>query len=722
MSIISSHKEYVLERLLLAHLLKGELPTADSLEEELEAYMKEHPSLAEPTSKQADFDVERVSEAKASKIQEIANYISDDVSIVNRELRHILEKGKSHYERWTVELYRLLNKAKRIEHEVDSLLMLQGDTAGYFSQVSDVFVDTTKLDMDLTNAKIDTKANSVTLDPDAPLNPDASGGSRIDLRTMLEDDVFFSVLSTTPTGYTPVPGDKLVHMFSSLSSGWQGIVNKGSSGEVVCELKARLSRSENISVSRIVYDSNVGDAGGNASVTCMHSTDGYQWYMVDHPTPTQSLDAGIASWHFPKTDMRWVKFLLRKANYDYVDGGTYYYNFGADNVRLYGSMYSSTTGGTLVTQAIQPLDYEDKVVPFTKASLHVCEESVDSEALGTDIKYYLSASADGENWTGETQVEPPDRANRIWPAVANFGGASKIDNVKNSDSLGMLDSSSSSKLAIIKDIDPSSHIPYGYKNGSYGFVNTVIPLKDADTGNALSAQHIFNSMEVWRNVFDADAPSTLVRNVPAGWGKDNDRYYCQFYVGSSGGTVFDFGPSACVIDGEERSGKVPVSLGVHSFSTAVGNWSNFYDDSYAPPTDEDALEALDPLYPYNHKLVLEGFSYPSGFSGERKYESNADILAEYFCKRTSTYDLENNIEDKERHFAFVKTLGQSNSPAAGVLLYRNMSFDDHANERCRVLWNSGKSSFKYIKMKAILSTTQEENTPVLYSYRIKIGS
>lgn len=722
MSIISSHKEYVLERLLLEHLLDGEIPTADVLEGELEEYMEEHPSLAEPTSKQADFDIERVSEAKASKIQEIANYLSADVSIVNRELKHLLDKGKAHYERWTVELYRLLSKAKRIEHETDTLLMLHGDTAGYFSQVSDVFVDTTNLDMDLTTAKVDTKANSVSLDPDAPYTPDASGGSRIDLSSMLEDDVFFSVLSTTPTGYSPVPGSKLFHMFTSSGSGWRGIVNKGSGGEVVCELKARLSRSEDISVSRIVYDSNVGDAGGNASVTCMHSVDGYQWYMVDHPSPTQSLNAGVASWHFSKTDMRWVKFLLRKANYDELNGGTYYYNFGADSIRLYGSMYSPSADGTLVSKAIQPLDYEDKVVPFTKASLDVCEENVDVDVLGTDVEYYLSASADGESWTGETRVEPSGRANRIWPAVANFSGAGKIDNIENTSSLNTLDDGSLSKLAIIKDVDSSNYVPYGYKTGSYGFVNTAIPLQDADTGDSLSAQHIFNSLEVWRNIFDPGAPSTLVRNISAGWGKEDDRYYCQFYIGVSKGVVFDFGPSACVIDGVERSGKVSVPLGVHSFSTAVTNWSNIYSDSYASPSNEDDLEALDPLYPFNHKLVIEGFDYVAGFSGERKYKAGADIIAQCFCKRASTYDLENNIENKEKHFAFVKTLGRSESPTAGVLLYRNMSFDDFSNEKCRILWNSGKSSFKYIKLKAILSSSKEENTPVLYSYRIKIGS
>lgn len=722
MSIISSHKEYVLERLLLQYLLKGEIPTADVLEEDLEEYKKTHPFFNEPTSKLADFDVTRAGESQASKIQEISKYISDDASIANRELRHLLEKGKAHYERWTVELYRLLNKAKRLEHEVDTLLFLQGDTAGYFSQVSDIFVDTAKLDMELTTAKIDTEANSATLDPDAPVSPDGSGGSRLDLSAMVESDVFFSVLSTTPTGYSPKPGAKLVNMFVSPSEGWQGAVNKSSGGEVVCELKARISRMEDLQVSRIIYNSNAGDFGGGGTVTCMHSTDGYQWYMVDHPTPTQSLDAGTVSWHFPLTKMRWLKFLLKKNNYDEYSNGTYYYNFGAESVRLYGSMYSTTTGSTLVTQALQPLDYEDKVTPFTKASLDVCEENVDSENLGTNVKYYLSASTDGESWVGETQVEPASRPNKIWPPVANFSGAGKVDNTKDTDLFQKLYASGLYAYNLTREVD-SEYISYGYKDGNYGFVNTAIPLVD-ENDDALSVQHISNSLEVWRNIFDPNTPSNTVRDVPIGWGKGDDRYYCRFYIGTAKGVTLDFGPSKCVIDGVEQTGKASVPKGVHSFSTAVGNWHNIYTDSYSPPGNEEEFEAVDPLYPHNHKLLLEGFKYSNTFEGERSYEEGADIVAEYYCKRTSTYDLENNIPEDEKngYFAFVKSLGKEDSPAAGVLLYRRMSFEDIDNEKCRILWNTGKGAYKYIKLRAVLSTTSEENTPVLYSYRIKIGS
>jgi len=721
-SIISSHKEYILERLLLQHLLEGEIPTADILEEELEEYQETHPSLAEPTSKLADFEIDRVEESHASKIQEISKYISDDVSIVNRELKHLLDKGKAHRERWTAELYRLLNKAKRLEHEVDTLLFLQGDTAGYFSQVSDVFVDTTKLNMELTTAKIDTEANSVSLDPDAPISQDASGGSRIDLSAMVENDVFFSVLSTTPTGYSPKPGAKLYNMFVSPSEGWQGAVNKSSGGEVVCELKAKLSHMEDLQVSRIVYNSNVGDAGGGSTITCMHSVDGYQWFMIDHPAPTQSLDAGTVSWHFPLTKMRWLKFLLKKNNYDEQNGGTYYYNFGAESVRLYGSAYSTTVGNTLVTQGLQPLDYEDKVTHFTKASLDVCEENVDSENLGTSVKYYLYASIDGDTWVGESQVEPLSRKNKIWPSVANFSGAGKIDNTKDTESFDKLYDTGLYAYSLTREVD-SDYISYGYKNGNYGFVNTAIPLIDEDN-NTLSAQHISNSLEVWRNIFDPSAPGDKVRNVPIGWGKSNDRYYCRFYIGSSKGVMLDFGPSKCVINGTEQTGKVSVPKGVHSFSTSVNNWHNIYTDSYAPPSNEEDFKDIDPLYPYNHKLILEGFKYSGGFEGERRHEEGADIVAEYYCKRTSVYDLENNIPEDEKngYFAFVRSLGKEASPTAGVLLYRKAAFEDIENEKCRILWNTGKGAYRYIKLRAVLSTTKEENTPVLYSYRIKIGS
>ena len=741
MSIISSHREFILERLLLEYLVKGVIPTADSLQDDLEAYEKLHPSMAEPTSKQADFTVERGGESSAGKIQEIAKYVSDDVSIITREMKHLVEDGKAHYERWTAELFRLLNKSRRIENEIDSLLLMQGETTGFFSHVTDVFVDNNNLDMELTSAKIDTQETSVTLNPNPSYSGDASGGTRIDLSHLIDSDVSFSILSTTPTGYSPAPGSNLINAFTSPNvdgDGWLGTVTKSQTGEVIAEMKVQLHHTDIQKVSRIIFDSNVAEAGGNGTVACLHSTDGYQWYMVDHPSPVQSLDTGNISWHFPMTDMYWVKFIITKNNYDDSSGGAYYYKFGASSVRLYGHQYKSGSGSSLVTKALQPLDAEENAVPFTLASLDVCEENMlkdaDNERI-TDVEYYLSASTNGTDWTGEVRCEPTSRTDRVWPSTVNFSGAAKIDNngdmTDYSKFQGSIISdplSSFQQLTSVFEYDntiPDGFLQYNFKNASYAVVNTAIPLYNLnDTDTKYSPQHISNSMEVWRNIFDISIPDNTVRDIPAGWGKTDEHYYCSLYVASTDGIVLDFGPTSCIIDGVNRTGEVTLMKGMHSFQTTLGNWQNFYGSAYSVPANETQLREQDLIYPYNHKVIIEGFKYINAFEGERKYGNGADIVAQHYCKRTSAHELENNIPstDRLKWFAFLKSVGTSSKPAGAVLLARDMSYADHANERCRILWNSGKGSFTFVKLRAELTTTDEAYTPVLYSYRIKVGS
>lgn len=741
MSIISSHREFILERLMLEYLMKGIIPTADQLQEDLEEYEKLHPSMAEPTSKQIDFSVERGGESSASKIQEIAKYVSDDVSIITREMKHLVEAGKSHYERWTYELLRLLNKAKRIETDIDALLLMQGETEGYFSSISDVFVDTNNLDMALTTAKIDTQETSATLNPNPTYSDDASGGTRLSMSHLVDSDVAFSVLSTTPTGYSPAPGSSLLDALTSPTvegDGWLSTVAKTVTGPVTAEIKVRLHHTTIQKVSRIVFDCNCADAGGAGTIACMFSSDGYQWYMVDHPSPVQSLASGNISWHFPLTSMYWVKFIITKNNYDESSGGTYYYRFGSASMRFYSHQYETGYGGALVTKSLQPLDAEGNSVPFTLVGLDACEENMlktsDGERI-TDIEYYLSVSENGTDWTSEARVEPSSRDNPVWPSTVNFSGAGKIDNSKDMSlyrkfkgSIVPDTSTSFQELTTTFEfeyVDLEGFVPYGFKNGNYAVINTAVPLYDlSDEDIKFSPQHISNSMEVWRNIFESSNTSNVVRGISAGWGKQDDKYYCVLYVSTSDGITFNFGSTSCIIDGVERTGSVLLPKGMHSFQTAVTNWYNFYGDEYEVPTTDAALQAIDPLYPYNHKVIIEGFSYIEDFVGERKYGSGADIVAQYYCKRTSAYDLENNVSstDQLKWFAFLKAVGTVAKPAGAVLLARDMSYTDAANERCRMLWNSGSGTFKYLKMRAELTTTDVAYTPVLYSYRIKVGS
>ena len=138
---------------------------------------------------------------------------------------------------------------------------------------------------------------------------------------------------------------------------------------------------------------------------------------------------------------------------------------------------------------------------------------------------------------------------------------------------------------------------------------------------------------------------------------------------------------------------------------------------------EEQLLTADSLYPYNHKMILEGFPYKTDkFTGEKVYKG-VDILAQYYGVKTSAFDLENNIasENSLKYFAFVKGVGRDEFPSCAVLLRRDINYNDYADELCRVIWKPGEGKYRYLRMKAEFSSSDATKTSTLYSYRIKAG-
>jgi len=743
MTIAESHASFILERIFIDNLKNGIILTADELEDKFNKYKKSHIDLSKPISKFENFDFERGAESSASQIQNIASAISDDVSIISRELKNIVGKSQGYYERWTIEVQRLLNKAKRLEHDIDSLLLLQSDTAGYFAHVGDNFADMNKIDTANTDAKIDIREGTITINPYNSYPSDSSGGSRIDLSNLSEYDVSFTILSTTPIGYTTT--GQAIPLNALKSPGvdgynWIGTVAKNENGYVSAELKVRLSTIEDKEVSRILFEGATQNTGGSPTITCQWSLDGYQWYMVDDPSPTKSLEANIANWSFPITKMRWIKFLFIKNNYDYNEGGTYWYEFGARSIRLFGHQYNIDTSDVFQTTAQQPIDAEGEPVFFTKVSFEACDTHVndDNGDQITNIEYYIAASEDGiTDWTEWVRVSPLQQENANYPSTILFGGSKKLDNMNMTIENTAFFKKFNSSLGInnlTEDFDwivntENCYLGYNFKSPDFVLSNTVIPLKidptDTDPNSDLfNANYISNTVEVWRNVFDSTTPDRKVRDQNAGWGFQNNEYYCSFYIVNSSGVVFNFGDTECIIDGIKRTGEVRIYRGVHTFRTNQENWYDFYVDesSYQLETEEQ-LKSVDSLYPYNHKMILEGFPYLTDkFAGEKVY-NGVDILSQYYGIKVSAFDLENNIpsEDSLKYFAFVKGAGRDEFPSCAILLRRDVNYNDYTDELCRVIWKAREGKYQYLRMKAEFTSNDSTKTSTLYSYRIKAG-
>lgn len=724
-SLSTTHKEYVLEQLMLDYLHQGIIPTSDQLAADLAAYMVSHPNLNEPTSKVKDWSVKQGDHSSAEQIHDVADTLSQDVGIITREMYRIAQASSRFYDRWTNEMKRLSAYARKLEQRTDSLLLLNADTVGFFAYVGDVFADMNRVDTTETDAKIDLHETSVTINP--AVTELSAPGSLIDLSHMTESNISFQVLTKTPgVAYmTTGEGNKISNIFQTVNSTWVGQVVSEHGGEMICELKAKLG-DQDYEVSKIVMEFSGPLGVSSSTVTGMYSADGYTWYLLPSSSPTKTMASSV-SWLFPLTTMRWIKFIFHKPAPDSADNS---YVFSISYVKLYGNEYDESVGGTFVTTALQALNAAGTPIKFSLLALDVCQETPD----GTGIDYSVSASKDGTTWTDWMLISASDSSAVLYPKVINLSGADwksneDIANVTLLDeTAGATDPTQRKVTRIFSNSTYLTHLlGYRFKGGNYGVVNTAIPVSTGEDPDPISG-----SVVMWRNVRyknTLDYPDvSTVRGTVRGWGFNGGEYSCYFEVISSDGKVIDFGDRKCIVDGQEVSGVVTIPMGIHKFTTKADNWHDIANGYIAlgSVASQEELASIDPLYPYNHKLLIDGFPYPVGdaYQGDRVY-TGTDISAEFYAVKASLFDLENNLlgDDQYGYFS-VRSVGDETYPTLAAVVRFDTNNSDYTNELFTIKWRSGaadSSMYSYVKLKAQLWTTDTGISPSLSSYRVKLG-
>ena len=721
MSLKTTYKEYILEQLLMEYLKDGTVPTADTLESDLVTYQETHPDLSLPKSKFIDFSVDKGSESSAAQIKEIAETVSNDAGVIVREIYKIANTAIKFYERWSFESKRLAAKAQKLEQRIDSILLLTNNTAGYFATVGDVFTDMNLTDTDNTTAFVNVDEQAISLNPGTT---NAGTVKQVNMTELTERDVAFYPLTKNPgTSVRDVnKGNGLLEAFKTQDTKWVGVVTSSKSGVMTCELKANISKDVDVEVSRIAIDYN-GSTSADNTITAMHSLDGYNWYIVPTTDATKTLSSNM-SWSFPMTNMRWIKFIFYKAA---PDSGSYEYNFSIGHIRAYGVSYTQGRGNVFVSKSLSATDTDGNIIGFNLSQLDVCE-NVPSD---TDIKYYMAASKDNSTWTGWVNTMPSQREGIQYPKVLNFSGAglktsSDLDAVKFNSLLDIDTIITTFDSSITVDGSSRSIFQYRFKDAAkttFGAVNTAIPASTDEDQDTVS-----NSVGLWRNIRckTTYSDTALVRGVARGWGNNEKKYSCFFEILNSNGKLLDFGDQECVLDNQVITGVVKVSAGIHKFETLADYWFDIGDNYTALGVvnilTEETLKNIDPLYPHNHKLIIEGFPYHADFKGDKVY-SGTDYSGEFYATQTSLFNLENNINDYG-YFA-IRGVGKNEEAATLSVIVRYDSSDsDYTNELFYTTWRTGQSGnemYRYIKLKAEFLTDSTALTPMLTSYRIKLG-
>lgn len=725
MAISETYLEILTEQIIKNLLDTATSPTVPEITEQIEEYQDTY-DLNEPIFSADDFTVEELESASASKYNNSNEAILQDLKVAYRHLFKTTNTAIYNFDRWRLETRLLEKRLNILTDKLDALLLVNRDTAGFFDFVQDNFDDQSKVDSDNTTALVDTDKGIVVI------GTTTADATKIDLTSLTNKDVVFSVLTKNNlVSRVASAQSQTKHAIQDASNFWQERVNTNKPGPVTTELRIDLKESK--SFSRLDVDLHASNQMSTVQVTPLYSTDDYNWQNFPAEVPTKATTDRV-TFRFTEVAARYLKLLMTKSGPDQFYKDLYTYEFGVDSISLFAEGFTVNQSSTLLSNALSVLDHNGNPKEFSKVALEVCEEVPDD----TSIEYYVSAFNDADNPPGTfINLDPINRESSFKPTILDFGELSETTVSGVQISYDTIAASSefvnpAQAFNFITDVSggeevvasgEASDLRYSIQNSNERLLNYEL------TQDVSIAQ---GTLQLWRNV-SLKADNTKVRGVANGWGFDDPWYKTTVLVRNPEGFDVDFGGEKIIVDGVQKTGLVSFTEGRHVIQVHKDNWQVI---NHVGITNLVALKAADSLYPYNHRYLVEGFSYPTNYTGEKIY-LGFDIVAEYLMEEVSVFDLTNNIasddyskfardldgQDDSRLLDGIAAATDAEKAALVVFLVKVKESDpDFLNEKYLLSFKAATTLYKYLQFKAVLTTKDTSLTPILDSYRLKISN
>jgi len=547
-------------------------------------------------------------------------------------------------------------------------LLRNQDTEGYFQFFTDTFNSLQYVDTINTGAAVDLRAGIVTM------QEGIADSTKFNLNFVAVDDFRFQVLTRYEIeGSSTTVDSSVVSAFKDGEDSWKQTVI--SSAPITMSVQLDVDLKEAKEISKIDYQSFNDSAFGLITVQIQYSNDNYNWFDLPSDFPVQNIyDKGIFT--STPTEMRYVRFILTKNAFDQVKEGRYHYFFGAKHIDVYGIEYDET-GSELRTKPITPEERSGQTAYINRVSIEACEDV----PTGTDILYDVSFD-DGETWI---PISPVNRSNPKFPQVASLN---KIN----------LEMSSEVSTTTVDGVVDVHNIALDYDASELDETSTT----------------------VWRGV-GTQGSVDVVRKIQKGWSFNEEYYSCYVWVENFYGVEIDLGDTRAELDGISVTGLVTIPYGRHFFRTRQANWRSLVELTNVTAetkagviTDDTAGAVTDPLYPYNHKYLIEGIPYDTDVTTwDNQAYIGVTVFAALRPALISSFDLLENANDDD-YARFAKRGDQ-------LIVKYDPGTPDAANETYRV--QSFTSSAENLPQDVILRATLKSEvgsvTPVLYDYKVK---
>jgi len=743
MAIEATYRTLLTEDYLKSELQKGIAVSALDLQEQANTLL-ETLDLSVPQFTAEDYYVSLRENASVSKFINTFTEIRQDLRALYNEMLTLTRVSMDAYERWAIEAEFIEKKLVDLEDRIENLLILTQDTEGYFSFVNDNFSDLEKVDLDLSTIRLNLDTGMVTMKP-ASLATNRIFLNDIDRKR----DVSFKVRTTTDFILRrDLPDTQVADLFHQTSKVWWTIIQMKKVRPVTCELTVRLSSDDPVDVSRIDIHLHDSSQSSPIQITPLYSTDNVNFTQLPTNTFTQEVRSS-ATFSFSTVQANWVKFLLTKKGPDpTLSRNSFDYQFGFKAIEFYDEGFTVGDAQSLISKPLYVLKDDGTPLEFEKLVLTACERVEEN----TNIRYYVTTGDDPDlpvdDDTIWVPISPDTRESPLFPVVLAVGDTELREYGDDEICKVSYDSSASEPY-----ISPAQSFQLLEDDGSGGIDDTATTANDRRYTFLNSNDRILNyqvkdnisinpaTLQILRNLGEqalTDIPGNKVRNVLRGWGFDDPWYSCVVEVLNPEGIEMNVGDQVIIIDDIRYTGlvkktvltgKTSKTTGIHTIKVHKNNWKYVNQDlsGVSPTIMLDTIKARDPLYPYNHKLLVEGFSYPSNYPDtDEKVYAGADLFAEKVMRQVSIFDLTNNAQvDDYQRFALDYDAPDAhtggNDPTTVFVVKVDESNPDFQNERFVIRFTLVNQLRKYLRFRADLSTTDATVSPGLDSYRIKLG-
>ena len=361
------------------------------------------------------------------------------------------------------------------------------------------------------------------------------------------------------------------------------------------------------------------------------------------------------------------------------------------------------------------------LIEFNKVSCEICE----IVPAGTSINYYVAVGTEEIVVNSGTPWMPIDPLNRTEPTQPTLLELGELDDITftdielSYDAFSTTDVSPGYPFELITGASSTTTATPGSGGPRYSFYNPEDRILDHQMATDVEINE--DNLVLFRNV-GIQGNTTKVRGVQRGWGYTEPYYSTVVRITNANGLDVDFGDKAVIIDDEITSGKVTIATGIHRVSVHRDNFLTIT----ASLDDLVSLINADILYPYNHKLLIEGYLYGDSYTaGSEQVYGGVDLFAEKQMKKVGVFDLINNVaKDDFDRFAIDKDTGSSvvTRTASRIFLLKVDNLNaDFVNELFQLEFDILESTFTYLRFRADLITSDSTLTPSLGNIRIKFG-